>query len=183
MGTRPVWFQQNFKQFSKLIPTSLGTYLKFCPKQTDLAPADRSGPHQPGLAPEFHVPGWQFPIPEANILDSSPDRSRGMNSTFLEIWEAIVPISSKISNLFKFWAQVKGIQVYFSIYSIKKTKIHKMFYCFLNRSKGILEAASFVCFYWQSEDTIQLGKMSHVSYMSKYDTWDIKCVGRVVNVQ
>ena len=62
-------------------------------------------------------------FPEANILDSSPDRSRGMNSTFLEIWEAIVPISSQISNLFKFWAQVKGIQVDFSIYSIKYLKL------------------------------------------------------------
>ena len=64
VGTKQVWLQQIFYQFSKLIPTSLGTYLKFCPKQTDLAPADRSGPHQPGLAPEFHVPGWQFPIPK-----------------------------------------------------------------------------------------------------------------------
>ena len=38
VGTRPVWFQQNLKQFSKLIPTTLGTYLQFCPKQTSLAP-------------------------------------------------------------------------------------------------------------------------------------------------
>ena len=29
-----VWFQKCFNQFSKLIPTSLGTYLQFCSKQT-----------------------------------------------------------------------------------------------------------------------------------------------------
>ena len=109
------YFFFSFSIFPFFLFHLLGTYI------STFLPASKSG------CVKFRKTHKPIQDPEANILDSSPDRSRGMNSTFLEIWEAIVPISSKISNLFKFWAQVKGIQVDFSIYSIKKQRYTKCF--------------------------------------------------------